>query len=164
MTSIKNCEYIIKNGVNKGKKCIHNAKINGKYCLEHSKKIDEENYDKCSVCYNFLKEKDICVLNCHHKFHLSCILKLYKTGKDFCNKCPLCRYEYTKNNNINNLSIEIDDEINNELPELIEVLEPAQPLERQRAIPHPLVDRMERMERELLERQLLILNILNGED
>lgn len=49
----------------------------------------------CSICMEDIKETDNCTLTCNHKYHLSCILQLFKTKQDFNNKCPLCRKEFT---------------------------------------------------------------------
>jgi len=42
----------------------------------------------CVICHERLIYTDTCVLNCNHRFHLSCFLKWKKRN------CPLCRENY----------------------------------------------------------------------
>lgn len=43
----------------------------------------------CLVCYDELKEEDLSILKCGHKFHYECIHMTYKNMKSRC--CPYCR-------------------------------------------------------------------------
>lgn len=171
MSSINKCEYIIKNGPNKDKKCIHNAKIGSKFCIEHEIK----EYNKCSICYELMKEKDICVLECNHKFHLSCIFTLYKTHNEFCNKCPLCRKEYTSFQYQEYMEVDGEllpiPQIIQEDPEPMPELEPDSDAEHEdipileRAMPIYEYRRNIRglMEEQEVERAVAIVNILNND-
>ena len=52
--------------------------------------------DNCPICLDPIKENNSCTLKCEHKFHLECIFELYRTKNEFCNKCPMCRDQFTK--------------------------------------------------------------------
>jgi len=49
--------------------------------------------DECCICFEQLKENGSATLDCGHKFHLCCIIKLQLSTTQ-CNKCPLCRGEF----------------------------------------------------------------------
>lgn len=65
--------------------------INTKLKEEKKEEVVEE---ECSICLENIKEKNMCVLDCEHKFHLRCIMKLHQTGMNYNNICPLCRQNY----------------------------------------------------------------------
>lgn len=59
------------------------------------------NYDKCSICLEYINNKsDIVITKCNHKFCFPCIILYIKTN----NTCPLCRKLLSNN-------ISIDPEI-----------------------------------------------------
>jgi Ring finger domain len=70
---------------------------------------------ECCICLQELLETDKVCLDCGHAFHFSCLMK--NTGNK---RCPLCRKEYIKEENIYktfvDLLVEIEDSdtINNE--------------------------------------------------
>ena len=43
----------------------------------------------CSICFEVLKDSDICKTHCNHTFHTSCLLKWINSNSN----CPLCRTE-----------------------------------------------------------------------
>ena len=56
--------------------------------------------ERCSICLEDLdKKKNICKLECKHKFHFNCIMQLYNSQGGFSNKCPECRREYAHQQN-----------------------------------------------------------------
>ena len=63
------------------------------------------NYEECSICLNILKE-NIKILQCGHKIHNECIIKLENSNCPSKYKCPICREriniinENRENNNI----------------------------------------------------------------
>ena len=75
--------------------------------------------NECPICYEILTNKNVCVLECYHKFHLSCVLNLYKTDNSYNNKCPLCRKEFTE-----------DNKISDDMPDLVDIDSEPPPLER----------------------------------
>ena len=63
--------------------------------------MDSSN-QKCPICYETIKNKNIIVTNCNHTFCSNCILRLNRSS----NSCPLCRADLTSipiAENINNL-------------------------------------------------------------
>lgn len=83
------CNHILLSGPNKDKFCPFNCSIGFIYCNRHIL--------KCPICMEKISyKKNSCSLNCSHKFHFSCIMKLYKQKFDFNNKCPMCRDEFTE--------------------------------------------------------------------
>jgi hypothetical protein len=87
-------------------------------CSINSINFNNNNYDKCSICYNYMLEKNIVIIECKHKFHFNCL----DTWKKKSNSCPLCRKDIEKtiliteevSNQINNLIInnEVSEDIN----------------------------------------------------
>ena len=61
---------------------------------------------ECSICLDFIKEKDKKSLVCDHFYHNECIIKWASKGNDFY-KCPLCR----KTQILHDVDIVIDDDI-----------------------------------------------------
>lgn len=64
-----------------GKRC--KLKTLSDFCHLHEKLND------CSICYNKINNKQLNVLSCGHKFHVSCINDWFERD----NKCPMCRTE-----------------------------------------------------------------------
>ena len=48
------------------------------------------NYEECSICLNVLKE-NIKILECGHKIHYECSIKLENSSCPSKYKCPICR-------------------------------------------------------------------------
>ena len=50
---------------------------------------------ECPICYEDIKQEDLVVLKCSHKFHYDCIMNEYKSQLDNVNIkiriCPYCR-------------------------------------------------------------------------
>jgi hypothetical protein len=44
----------------------------------------QEYYGECSICFDSMWSQDATITNCHHVFHLQCLLRLPKS------LCPLC--------------------------------------------------------------------------
>ncbi len=89
----KFCKYIFKKGENKGLLCQKNCKNTDELCAIHNK---PKLVDKCSICFENMNKKNICILYCKHKFHLKCIMTMSHSYTEFSNKCPLCRSIFTK--------------------------------------------------------------------
>ena len=156
MVSNQTCNHILTRGNNKGKRCPFNSSIGNEFCCRHKSK------KKCSICMEGIKKTGNCVLECGHEFHLECVFELYRQLQNFSNKCPLCRKEYTRQNDpivrytheriyIYVGGGEVPDlEEDGEVPELEELPSP-QPLVRQQAdqnvaiapihIPSPILQR-----------------------
>lgn len=49
--------------------------------------------EECSICYEIIENKNKCITDCKHVFHLKCILLLIKNNEL---KCPLCRNDIIK--------------------------------------------------------------------
>ncbi len=90
----KSCIYIFKRGKNKGLLCQKNCKNADELCAIHKPKLVV--VDKCSICFENMNKKNICILDCKHKFHLKCIMTMSHSYTEFSNKCPLCRTIFTK--------------------------------------------------------------------
>lgn len=52
-----------------------------------------ENMEKetCSICMDELKNIDIDILECNHKYHKTCIYLWFNNNKDKNKTCPICR-------------------------------------------------------------------------
>jgi phage FluMu protein Com len=64
--------------------------------------------EECIICFDPLKNENISILNCLHKFHTKCIKKWFNTQtKNHIEKsCPLCK---TGNTMITDIIIENND-------------------------------------------------------
>lgn len=51
--------------------------------------LENEKTKDCSICLEEITEKNCCVTECNHLFHLKCLLKAMTKN----NCCPMCRYE-----------------------------------------------------------------------
>ena len=74
----------------------------------------------CPICFLNIETKDVCVTECNHKYHLSCLLK----SLEIHNSCPLCRRQVKETPpppeiNINNIIL--PDEDYDDLPALINI-------------------------------------------
>ena len=47
--------------------------------------------DLCDICGDLKSTGFIQKLDCGHEFHYECILKSFKSSKDYLNSCPICR-------------------------------------------------------------------------
>ena len=57
--------------------------------LEVSDKSEIEiNEERCSICYDSLKDKQSHKLSCNHSFHTDCIIDWFRMGNS---SCPYCR-------------------------------------------------------------------------
>ena len=77
-----------------------------KICVEDNNKnksVDNNQKDKCPICYEDMGNFDICITKCGHKFCMSC---LFKHSEKSIN-CPLCRERFVDLDRTNN-SIEPD--------------------------------------------------------
>lgn len=61
---------------------------------------------ECSICLDFIKEKNKKTLVCDHFYHNECIIKWFENKNDFY-KCPLCR----KTQILHDIDIVIEDNI-----------------------------------------------------
>ena len=66
--------------------------------------------DRCSICLEDLDEKkNLCKLECKHKFHFKCLMTLYNSNGGYSNKCPECRSEFARSNGIQNRISSMDE-------------------------------------------------------
>ena len=71
--------------------------VNYKKSCKTLLQIDSKN-DDCSICYNLLnKPENICVTNCKHIFHLTCLnsWKQSQILQQMNSTCPICRKRLT---------------------------------------------------------------------
>jgi len=68
------------------KTCVYITTKKTTYLAEYFKKI---NINKCTICLMKIKNKDLFITNCAHKFHIECICKWC----DINNICPICRFK-----------------------------------------------------------------------
>ena len=47
----------------------------------------------CDICGDLKSSGFIQKLDCNHEFHYECILKSFKSSKDYKNTCPICRQQ-----------------------------------------------------------------------
>jgi len=71
---------------------IEHETINQKNKICHTITTKHENQDNCPICLECM-ENNCIILPCIHKFHDTCIKKLFITFHN--NKCPICRTKYT---------------------------------------------------------------------
>ena len=61
--------------------------------------------DLCDICGDLKSTGFIQKLDCGHEFHYECILKSFKSSKDYLNSCPICRQHQNRLPIINGLTI-----------------------------------------------------------
>ena len=95
--------------------------------------------NNCCICYSKLENNNITIFHCNHKFHLSCIIKLYNQKRSYSNKCPMCRTSFYKEVEYDSESDSISESSN--IPDLVtddDVIEynnmPRPPMIRSRAV------------------------------
>jgi len=59
--------------------------------------------DICDICGDLKSTGFIQKLDCGHEFHYECILKSFKSSKDYLNSCPICRQHQNRLPIINGL-------------------------------------------------------------
>lgn len=76
------------------------VEVSDVFCMNPKPKPKSPKKNECSICLEDISCKnDNCKLGCGHEFHLSCILKLNQSSDSYGKKCPLCRKEFTDQNN-----------------------------------------------------------------
>jgi hypothetical protein len=78
--------------------------------------MNNNDYD-CAICLSSVNNLNMCITECNHKFHISCLLKVKN------NECPLCRAKlYEEDQNIKSQNNEdiIIDEFYNDMQDIID--------------------------------------------
>lgn len=52
--------------------------------------------NNCNICYDNMENLNITTFHCGHKFHLTCVIRLYERPERYHNKCPMCRTSFYK--------------------------------------------------------------------
>ena len=72
---------------------ILNLLLNMTAILEDDRYTETSNEIECPICYQPIKDADLCILPCNHKYHTLCLHQSFvNSGKSKC--CPYCRTSY----------------------------------------------------------------------
>ena len=77
-------------------------------CSINSIDFKRRSNEICSICQNYILDKNLTITKCSHKFHFNCLDKWQKKN----NSCPLCRKNLV-DNDVDCLNKELNNQMSN---------------------------------------------------